>query len=96
MFENRDDLVRAIMQAFPGWRCFYGSRTGKWWGVPPPRHPVQVLFEADTAEELAARIHRARTAPHHPHDLQQGAPTGAAAPSRATHRYDPVRARLST
>jgi hypothetical protein len=54
--------ARMIMRAFPGWRCFYGPKTRKWWGVPPLRHPVQALFEADTPEDLAALIHRAYAA----------------------------------
>jgi hypothetical protein len=61
MSDDWNSPARAIMRAFPGWRCFYGPKTRKWWGVPPPRHPVQVLFEADTPDELAAHIHHART-----------------------------------
>jgi hypothetical protein len=50
---------RVIMQTFPGWRCFFGPKTRKWWGLPPSRDPVQVLLEADTPEHLAVRIHHA-------------------------------------
>ncbi|MDB4873188.1 MAG: hypothetical protein JWL97_4192 [Gemmatimonadales bacterium] len=63
MVVDGENAARMIMRAFPGWRCFYGPKTDKWWGVPPPRHPVQALFEADTTEDLAALIHRAGTGP---------------------------------
>ncbi|MDB4873199.1 MAG: hypothetical protein JWL97_4203 [Gemmatimonadales bacterium] len=61
MVFDPNKTARMITRAFPGWRCFYGPKTRKWWGVPPSRHPIQALFEGDTPADLAALIHRACT-----------------------------------
>jgi hypothetical protein len=61
MTDDWNTPARMIMRAFPGWRSFYGPKTCQWWAVPPGRHPIQALLEADNPDDLAARIHRACT-----------------------------------
>lgn len=63
---ERGDTTRLLTRAFPGWRCWFGSATGRWWALPPPGSWPQSLVEALTPEELAVRIRRLSAG--HPQD----------------------------
>jgi hypothetical protein len=49
------------MRSFPGWLCWYGDATRRWWTVPPPGCWYPSLIEAPTPAELAALIHEIST-----------------------------------
>jgi hypothetical protein len=54
--------VRSLRRNFPGWVCWYGAATRRWWGMPPPAYRYPALVEAATAEDLALRIRHVPTA----------------------------------
>ena len=56
--------TRALRRHLPGWVCWYGTATMRWWGMPPPGYRRTGLVEAATAEELALRI-RQPSSPRH-------------------------------
>jgi hypothetical protein len=77
--------ARSLWQTFPGWVCWYGRATRRWWGMPPPAYRYPVLIEAATAEELALRIRRMPTAEIRRTDHEAAADAGRSVRSLLRH-----------
>jgi hypothetical protein len=58
---STEETKASLRAEFPGWSIIMARDTGRWWATRGPKPGTQVnngtsVFEADTAEELRARL----------------------------------------